>query len=200
MDDGVIMASLNEVESLATKAARGAGLGWGQAEDVGRAARWLAERDLDWAEALRRLFGSAPARLRLATAFHLADRVAGGQAGGFWNGAACDIVWTIPLLAQATRGQSFTLTLRGADIVVRLRPGGQVSADGPHLLGLPPQDVTVALEADGEPLAVEVSPKTRRSHVAAAPWRDLEALAARTYVPASTQSRARAGASESDND
>ena len=34
--------SLNELESLCRKAARGAGFGWGAAEEAGRAARWLA--------------------------------------------------------------------------------------------------------------------------------------------------------------
>ena len=38
--------SLNDIEQASQKAARGAGYGWGLAEDVGGAARWLAMRGL----------------------------------------------------------------------------------------------------------------------------------------------------------
>ena len=34
-------ASLNEIESLCKKAARGAGMSWGLAEEAGKAAKWL---------------------------------------------------------------------------------------------------------------------------------------------------------------
>lgn len=202
MSDGAIAASLNEVESLSAKAARGAGLGWGQAEDIGRAARWLAERQFDWAEALRRLLGSEIAPRRLASAFHLADRVAGARAGDPCFETGCDIIWTVPLLAQAMRGKGLTLTLRGAAITTRLRPGDCVSANvaAADLAALPPQDVTAVIEAGGEALPVRLMPKTRRSRVALSLWREFEALAARTYVPASPQSRAGAGAGASDND
>ena len=40
-------ASLNEIESLCKKAARGAGLSWGLAEEAGKAARWLSAHGLD---------------------------------------------------------------------------------------------------------------------------------------------------------
>lgn len=38
--------SLNEIEAHAKRAARGAGLSWGMAEETGRAARWLSSHDL----------------------------------------------------------------------------------------------------------------------------------------------------------
>jgi hypothetical protein len=44
------MLSLNEVESTVWKAARGAGLAWGIAEEFGQAARWMAAHGLDWAQ------------------------------------------------------------------------------------------------------------------------------------------------------
>lgn len=40
-------ASLNEIESLCKKAARGAGLSWGLAEEGGKAARWLSANGLN---------------------------------------------------------------------------------------------------------------------------------------------------------
>lgn len=44
--------SSNEIEQLCLKAARGAGMSWGMAEEAGFAARWLAERGLDGPGAL----------------------------------------------------------------------------------------------------------------------------------------------------
>ncbi len=44
--------SLNEVEGLARKAARGAGMSWGMAEEAGRSARYLAGVGLPGADAL----------------------------------------------------------------------------------------------------------------------------------------------------
>ncbi|MEP3639948.1 MAG: DUF3726 domain-containing protein, partial [Paracoccaceae bacterium] len=38
--------SLNEIEALAKRAARGAGLSWGMAEEAGKATRWLASHGL----------------------------------------------------------------------------------------------------------------------------------------------------------
>lgn len=51
--------SLNEVETLAAKAARGAGLSWGGAEEVGRAARTLARAGADWTVLVLALDGPA---------------------------------------------------------------------------------------------------------------------------------------------
>ncbi len=42
--------SLNEVETLAAKAARGSGLSWGLADDVAKAARRLACAGLNWTD------------------------------------------------------------------------------------------------------------------------------------------------------
>jgi hypothetical protein len=51
MTENVTLA-LSELRSLITKAARGAGLSWGLAEEAGWAAEWLARRGMpaaDWA-------------------------------------------------------------------------------------------------------------------------------------------------------
>ncbi len=44
--------SLNEIEGLARKAARGSGLSWGLAEEAGKATRWLCAAGLPGADAL----------------------------------------------------------------------------------------------------------------------------------------------------
>ncbi|MGT2467016.1 DUF3726 domain-containing protein [Mesorhizobium atlanticum] len=51
----MIDLSLNEVETLSTKAARGAGFSWGLAEDIGRAARRIAVEDENWGVAMLNL-------------------------------------------------------------------------------------------------------------------------------------------------
>lgn len=44
--------SLNEIESLSRKAARGAGFSWGMAEEAGKAVRWLEAGGIGGADAL----------------------------------------------------------------------------------------------------------------------------------------------------
>ncbi|MEM5521533.1 DUF3726 domain-containing protein [Sulfitobacter sp. AS59] len=41
-----------EISALCLRAARGAGLGWGMAEECAHAATWLAARNFDWADAV----------------------------------------------------------------------------------------------------------------------------------------------------
>jgi hypothetical protein len=42
--------TMPEISALCLRAARGAGLSWGMAEDCAHAATWLAARDFDWAD------------------------------------------------------------------------------------------------------------------------------------------------------
>ncbi len=50
----IITVSLNEIDAMARKAARGAGYAWGLAEEAGRAVRWLEARGLPGLAALLR--------------------------------------------------------------------------------------------------------------------------------------------------
>ncbi len=118
--------SLNEVETLAAKAARGAGLSWGGAEEVGRAARRLA------------------------------------RAGAAW-----------PALVISLDGVDYAEPVAEASALARIE---------------------AALAGTGDGLLT-------RAAVAAEAVAALEALAVRTYVPASTRSRVSgAGAGLTDND
>ena len=47
-----MIVSLNEIEGLSYKAARGAGMSWGLAEEAAFATRWLAVRDANWSGSL----------------------------------------------------------------------------------------------------------------------------------------------------
>lgn len=57
-DASQIFLSLPEINALCTRAARGAGLSWGMAEECGYGAQWLAQNGFDWASGiLARLSG-----------------------------------------------------------------------------------------------------------------------------------------------
>jgi hypothetical protein len=62
----VIDLSLNEVETIAAKAARGAGLSWGGAEEIGRAARAMARAGLPWDVQLLDLLAGVPVAITAA--------------------------------------------------------------------------------------------------------------------------------------
>lgn len=63
--------SLNEIEAMAKRAARGAGYHWGHAEEAGKAARWLAEQDLPGPELLAALLATGNDRNKDEAAPHL---------------------------------------------------------------------------------------------------------------------------------
>jgi len=220
----VIVCSLNEVEAYARRAARGAGMHWGLAEEAGKAARWLAERDLPGVQLLAQLLTANRERAYEDMAPVIVDgrwQAANGELCPLCSGAA---LWDrgeqlvvgeeIHLLALArpllltpfldqtwrSRGASYEMRWTGVRI--------SVSADGvalecnkdSALLEGRADDVTVVVGADpGKGLTHR--PRTAGVSIPISTWRILEALAKRTYVPASEESRARgAGAGTTDND
>lgn len=188
MEGPTVALSLNEAEALAAKAARGAGLSWGEAEDLGRAARWLAASGLDWATPLLGLLHSPEERAGLKGLFRAADRLA--RAPGHGPAGFCRPAWGLAVLA-ATAPDDTSLSLCGPDFRVRLSPGGLASTDqDPFALAhAPPAEILVDASAGTPPLARLLAPNTRRSAVPAAQMGELGDLAARTYVPASEESR-----------
>ena len=192
MDQATIVLSLNEAETLATKAARGAGLSWGEAEDLGRGARWLAARGLDWAGPLLGLAeqpggtrrphapaeGRRPDRRTFAPTAEISIE-------------ACRPVWVLAILASMARSKT-SLDLRGPDFGFRVSPEGVASSDRaePATSAARPQPrIAVEASADALPLARVLAPNMRRSTVSARRMDELGGLAARTYVPASADSR-----------
>lgn len=209
--------SFNEIEAIALKAARGAGLSWGLAEEAGFAARWLAEHGLDWSGALLARCGAAEVAavtldgpMRLIGAGMCPLRVGAFIADAGIGGEGCEIrdvvvpLLLLPFLARAGAQALGGLDARflfGADAgsTVHFQDGGLIAAEG--AAPLPPR------------AAVRVSMGTRRADARLAPrvTRPLLVTEARlgalqvferaTYVPASAQSRlAGAGAGLSDND
>jgi hypothetical protein len=180
----VIDLSLNEVETWSAKAARGAGLSWGLAEDAGRAARRLAAAGLAF----------APSILRLET----------DQAPAVMAARLADLPPTLPVTLSgigdppflaamlAACGGIFAVTWRGGAMLAahrRLAPRGSAQRRTAEVL------VTPLADSPGLPAAMT------RALLAPAELDALERLAHRTYVPASAGSRlAGAGAGLTDND
>ena len=211
--------SFNEIEALAKRAARGAGLPWGLAEEAAMAARWLAAFDLPWDALLVDLLGRHEG-------VELAE-VSPNVLGGVSNTEA----WFSPLTAGPALSDR-------ADIFVREGWVELAKVTHPALI-LPfaaavarqiksPVSVTwdgVALATDGVGLSVTADPSaldtldqvniicTATTHLpdAAAPksrgqmsdaaMLALSSLAEKSFAPATEASRQLgAGADQNDND
>ena len=186
--------SLNEVEVLASKVARGAGYSWGLADDVGRCARKLAAAALPWAEALKNLAADAPmpgAALKagkdlcpIRTGAMLADERAIDPARPLRISTVVSPLWLAAFAALPGGPASAGISWRAAKVNVR---GGHIGvACGDDLLAAR-ADVTFG------PAFNEAAPRPARSRgfVSSDMLKSLEAIAARTYVPASEESRAK---------
>ena len=200
--------SLGEAEALARKAARGAGFSWGMAEEAGRALRWLCARGLPGGAALARLLASPDAAgpacpLALGAAF--ADRAGLAEAD---DAAETETRLQVvhPLLflpfaaGVAARGPvALQVDWPGARVLlsgteVRMaRKDGRATAERATVVC---RAIPEAEAARGVPLA-----PGHRADIAPQALAVLERLAARTYAPATPESRlAGAGAGLSDND
>jgi hypothetical protein len=208
-----VILSLNEIETTVRRAATGAGWPYGLAEDAGRAAAWLAARGLDGV-------GSALASLEAGPAPVAAERTAGGWilqgARSVAAGPSC-----FDLLQAGARGTSVILEdidqplmLVGLGGVAaaergcayRLESGAGFHADiggdavtptGP----VPGPGATLRAVRSAEAPDARPSEPVPGVEIDDALWARVKALAAKSYVPATEQSRARgAGAGEIDND
>lgn len=211
--------SLNEIDALAAKAARGAGFSWGLAEEVAQSARWLAAHGFAWDGLLVRLLDhadAAPVSEPVVEGMTVRPADAGGvlcpvRLGAFWSdigapsGPTATRVHTpvlvIPALARALAAGSNHRTLSWPGNVVDIA-GGTASALDWSTIASADAAVTLALgPAAAKPIAEPLPVRPRPLPLAADAETRLSAFAARTYVKASLQSRlAGAGAGLSDND
>jgi hypothetical protein len=223
-----MIPSLNEIEMTVWKAARGAGLAWGLAEEMGQAARWLADRGFDWAESLVAALAEAENRDGRLSPPSRAD-------GGAWNPAAGD-AWASPILcgplladiaseiaadrplvfrrvaqpllmlpfaAGAAAALGNRLTLRIDAAVFHF--DGHAGAEGAPALPNATLAGRVLLSMQGgsprDAAMVAFPAGAPRRAIPDGPLARLEAWVHRTYVPASAESRlAGAGAGLTDND
>ncbi len=220
----MIVCSLNEVEAYARRAARGAGMHWGLAEEAGKATRWLAERDLPGVPLLAELLTANRERAYEDMAPVIVDgrwRAAKGELCPLCSGAALwdrsDLLTVgeeihllalgrplllTPFLDQTRRSRGACWELRWTGVRIAVSAGGvavECSEESALLTGRA-DEVTVLVGADSSAGPTH-RPRTAGVSIPIAAWRTLEALAKRTYVPASEESRARgAGAGSTDND
>ena len=220
-----VVLSLGETEALAAKAARGAGMDWGLAEEAGRATRWLASRGLDglppllrhlegaqgadWRDRhprIARRVWSAPDGALCPVAFGTAlcdhcDLGEGPHRGGRIEvGRVSSPGLVLPFLALLSRSGPLRLTHEKGQVVASNATFARSEAllllrTASARLTIEPCEIDCAEPSRGEATAGEIAP----GPVSADVVEGLEALALRTTVPASDASRAGAGAGRDDD-
>lgn len=192
--------SLNEVEALARKAVRGAGYPWGLAEDGARAARWLVAHQVD---------GCAHLASTLALLDGMNDaqrRPLPGRAG--WFGAGHRLCPITTGLALADGAIAVSAPVRLCNVVepalllaflglladegaVEMLWSGSRAVAGPSGVAgaLPPVETLSDLVVLRTPSTPPTRPVVTRARLRRVDLMRLEALAHRTYAPATEQSR-----------
>lgn len=213
-----VILSRNETESLALKAARGAGLSWGLAEEAGAAAGWLAAQGLDGLPTLLTLLSTPDRALPVPAPGHwtgttgaplcpietgaaLLDRARlpdGPFAGTLHLGPVACPLLLLPFLARATTLAARPLRLMLPEAALAILAQGQVDVEeAARLLGTTTLALSLApaKDAPSPPALSAALPAIAPTCLAA-----LESLALATTVPASATSRGGAGSDGSDND
>ncbi len=213
--------SLNEIEGLSRKAARGAGLSWGLAEEAGKATRWLCAAGLPGAEALAGLLrqndGAEYATLCpleetgtwAASGGALCPLISGAaicdQAKDIAEGKALELGETsfplllLPYVAAAAQSSDATLSVEWPGVFVSFGQVTRISLGAPDALesdSTAEVRITSANASDGRPLD-----HLTRGDIAPGTAEILAGFAHRTYAPDTPESRmAGAGSGLSDND
>lgn len=213
--------ALNEVEGLSKRAARGAGLSWGLAEEAAKAVRWLASHDLPSLAPFAELLAENDTK-------SYAD-VAPKSRDGRWvahGGVLCPLACGAALCDRAVDiGAGNGIEMEAISHPVLLAPfAAFVAKRVGKIVALYWHDLTVytdgsQLWVEGEKAALEIGAaqgvtcflaelQTGKPYVGQARcmedpqnWDMLSRFAQRTYAPATEQSRnLGAGAGNSDND
>ena len=205
--------TLAETEAYLRKAARACGLDWGIAEEAGKAARWLAAFNLPGPEImlahLQQLAGKDYREFipdctvdpwqAVITGAALADRSAQMLDGTAFHLAAT----AYPLLLAATVGQAarchrrvFTTSWAGVRVSC-FENGLSIDGERDDLHLARAESVTCQLDDLAEPQQL---PSTQAYKLDAEVFKQIDALAFKTYAPATAASRAGAGAGLTDND
>lgn len=202
-----MMRSQNEILSMATKAARGAGHLSSLAEDMGRATLWLCQNDFDGVGALIQEIRSGNDPVEYQTGED-GITLSGGSAACLavcaMDGLAAGI--SLSAILKNTENPPMLLgvcAILSIDLQTGVQLGDWAKLGHGSLLALsdqpPTGDCTLRLLTKTKPAVTE--PVAEQIDIADHRWSVLETLAARTYVPATTESRAKgAGAGLTDND
>lgn len=212
--------TLAEIEFYLRKAARAVQLDWGIAEEAGKAARWLAAFSLPGPELLvghlkyidgKPYLGFIPDCTQpvwkagsglicpVIAGAALADRSAQMLDGKVFE--LSNVAY--PLLLAATVGQAArchqtVFTTSWANVSVSCFENG-ISIDG-NRDDLLLSEVGSVTCRQGESSTAEQLPSTMAYSVDSEIWGQIDALAFKTYAPATEESRAGAGAGLVDND
>ncbi|MCR9138657.1 MAG: DUF3726 domain-containing protein [Alphaproteobacteria bacterium] len=215
------MFSLNEIEAMGKRAARGAGLSWGLAEEAGKAARWLSAQNLPGPDllfsVLQKTDGRPPSErapvsitgVWQAPAGPLCPLVTGStlcdQAPELADGRTIRLGPTLqplllaPYLAAAAKLSGSAFELAWDDVVLLMDAETLSYADDETSLN-PDIAQSVRCRQTASDLR---HPRKKRSVLAVNSdvWEGLNILAMRTFAPATEASRvAGAGTELSDND
>lgn len=212
--------SRNEIESLCLKAARGAGLSWGMAEEAGYAAAWLEARGLDGAYTLLTLLDLCCADDWAAMVPTVEDRdwrakgaklcplAVGAALSDFRAVEQADVtvgplrfdpvshpLLLLPFVAVLADRSGAAVQLKTTGGACAVGPDGVVRGDIAACAMR--SDVVLSIEIDQQtPIAPAKTPCVIDSET----LRRLQDYAMRTTVAASEASRAGAGAATTDND
>ena len=216
--------SCNEAASLCMKAARGAGMNWGMAEEAGFAAAWLVSHGIDGPSHLRAHLERADGRdwadmcptvtpdgwqntngqpacpiILGATMCDYADLPEGPHSGTtIALGPVSAPILLVPFLAEVARSNGLAFTLSWPKGAVRIYADETWLQASLQSLGVPQLVLALCTIAapPHEPSAVSMP----NAQTTAATIVVLNTFAMRTTVPATEASRAGAGSTLSDND
>ncbi|WP_181591969.1 DUF3726 domain-containing protein [Mesorhizobium atlanticum] len=182
----MIDLSLNEVETLCAKAARGAGFSWGLAEDIGRAARRIAVEADNWGLAMLSL-------AEHAQSFELPDaaraaRWRSGEVDQRTGRPLCPIRTAALLLDEPLPAHAMPLAILDVGLPIWLDAMLRRSVMGVARPVGPATRADVVIERRAE---TELPATRRRGAIDEPTLAALNSFAARTYVPESERSRAR---------
>ena len=219
VENDLVRYSLSEIQSQCRKAARGAGLTWGLADEAGKAARWLSSFGMRGPYLLARLLpgmeGLPYETLRpvstqgtwrgvqgplcpLITGALLSDVAGQLEAGRRIEIASVAFpLFMVPFLGQASAQSGVAFELCWSGIRVLCLPYG-ICVDG-DTTALEMEQTSAAVCRRSLLASATHVPSAKSQSVDLATWSVLEHLAHRTYVPATEASRAGAGSTLGDN-
>ena len=198
--------SLNEIELLAKRAARGGGYCWSLAEEAGKATRWLCAHDVDGVKQLALLLqrGFAansrrhrPQQIRdiwrgddilcpIMTGCLLSDCAARLRAAAIQTGHVAIPALLLPFAAAVAR-------ITGAPVTISA-DGWQAEANADELYAdaiFPQQTGAVRIQTRDQAGGASTNPRRRQTRAMPEPasLTFLERLAHKTYAPATEESR-----------
>ncbi len=213
--------SMNEITAICKRAARGAGLSWGLAEEAGYAARWLACHNLPGPEVLAahlsQIDGAGYDQLCPQDTADLWQAKGGTLCPLITGAALCDLAATLatgrevtlgrishpllllPFVAAAAQHQGTQLSLTWQGVTAEIGPELRLAvSDGAALTPVAATRVRITAGHSG---AGDPVPRKNRGEISPEAARILGALGHRTYAPDTPESRlSGAGAGLSDND